>query len=439
MADWTGFLSNALAAVNNNTSQSGPQYAPFPGVDPTGDMSGQSVSAPGAPTPYPGQFPGMTSGNPGSAALGNVTPPSGPPANTSPGIAGVLNQLLAPYGESTHEYQNAFLPDNSHPMLSNLFERALYGMAMTPGGQTAGESMNNIARGIIGVPRAMREAREEQMFHPLEEAGQIQNLIGAQYKARLSAAQTAQAEAQAGKENAQAQYYQSAGRRQYFGQPFAAKDADGKYYWAHENSTTGGTDWVKDPNGQKMEAAPKGVFPGRWSGPGGLANSGRSLAERMADQDDMARDQAGLPAKSPEERINYINDWMRNNAAATAGARTNATQNADSGFNYTGQERDMIESYKSERDNTIKAATGNDQYKQFRRSYAQSHDSLDGLDAAWQARTNKINADAYQEYNNRVAALRPGGVNTKPMPGKKVNTSGRPKVTLKANGDINVQ
>lgn len=421
MANWVSFLQNALAAVHNNTSQSGPQYAPFPGV-------------PMSDPPEAHNWDGQASQP--AQPQGNVMPPSGPPTNTSPGIAGVLNEILAPYGESTHEYQNAFLPNNSHPMLSNLFERALYGMAMTPGGQTAGESMSNIARGIIGVPRAMREAREEQMFHPLQEAGQIQNLVGMQAQARLHAAQTTSAMAQAQKEQAQAQYYQSAGRRQYFGQPFAAKDADGKYYWAHENSTTGGTDWVKDPNGQKMEAAPKGVFPGRWSGPGGLANSGRSLAERMADLDDMERDQAGLLPKSPEERINFISKWQSTQAAQQAGARTDATQNADSGYNYTGQEKDIIESYKSERDNKIKAATGDNQYKQFRRSYAQSHDSLDGLDAAWQARTNQINSAAYKEYNDRVAALRPGGVNTKPMPGQ--SGTGTPSVEIRPDGTISV-
>lgn len=353
---------------------------------------------------------------------GTVRAPQPPAASSSPGIVGMLNQLLQPYGLSTQEYQNAFLPNNNHPKLSNMFERAAYGMAMTKPGETIGENISNVAAGIIGVPRAMREAREDQMFHPLQEAGAMQNLYGMQATAQLHAAQTAQAVAGAQKENAQANYYNSAGRRQYWGDPFPAKGADGKYYQAQRNSVTGKADWLRDPNGKLMESAPKDVMPRA------ATQGGRSLAERMADEDDAQRDATGQPMKTPQERIQFISKWQKENATNTTAGRIAGEEPSK----YSDMEKTRIDDLRKTRDSKLIKPDDKEAFRTWRQDYYAKDGDFANTNKAWQSYVNENNNKAREEYEQGLDNVRPNSA--MPNGGKK----GEPTVTINTDGSIGI-
>ena len=116
-----------------------------------------------------------------------------------------LNTLLSPYGLNAPAMSdNVFLPETGffgrHPLATRAIENALIGAATTEGGNTVGESISNIARSVLGIPRVRGQMQLGRLLAPLGIAQQLQGFEG-------TSADIAYKRAQAKESEAQGRYY----------------------------------------------------------------------------------------------------------------------------------------------------------------------------------------------------------------------------------------
>ena len=131
-----------------------------------------------------------------------------------------VQAILSQYGQSPesiqHTVQNAS-PDlfitnpaahANHPVLSGMVERALEGLAFTHGGNTVGESLSNIAQGMLTAQQARAEKYNNQLMMPFAQAQQVANLQGTSLHQQYEDAEAKRANAQAEMYNQMPEYRQ---------------------------------------------------------------------------------------------------------------------------------------------------------------------------------------------------------------------------------------
>lgn len=123
----------------------------------------------------------------------------------NPAVQAVLSQ----YGQSPESVQRTVQnasPDlfitnpaahANHPVLSGMVERALEGLAFTHGGNTVGESMSNVAQGMLTAQQARAEKYNNQLMMPFAQAQQVANLRGTGLHQQYEDAEAKRADAQA--------------------------------------------------------------------------------------------------------------------------------------------------------------------------------------------------------------------------------------------------
>lgn len=104
-----------------------------------------------------------------------------PSSMTDPSVA---NDALSPYGLQMPTHTNPFLFFNdqnkdgsptwagNHPKVAKAIEGAMIG-ATTPGGQTIGENISNVAKTVLGIPGMYRNSQAAQMQAPFDQAKMI--------------------------------------------------------------------------------------------------------------------------------------------------------------------------------------------------------------------------------------------------------------------------
>ncbi len=134
----------------------------------------------------------------------------------NPAVQAVLGQ----YGQSPESIQRAVQnasPDlfitnpaaqANHPVLSGMVERALEGLAFTHGGYTVGESLSNIAQGMLTAHQARAEKYNNQLMMPFAQASQVANLQGTNLHQQYEDAEAKRANAQAAMYNQMPEYRQ---------------------------------------------------------------------------------------------------------------------------------------------------------------------------------------------------------------------------------------
>jgi len=110
-------------------------------------------------------------------------------------------RLLAQYGVSPEQATaaannaspNMFITNpaayEKHPVLSTMIERGLEGLAFTNGGRTVGESISNVARGMLDAQAARSEKYNNQLMMPFAQASQVAQLQNNAQEQALKAAQ----------------------------------------------------------------------------------------------------------------------------------------------------------------------------------------------------------------------------------------------------------
>jgi hypothetical protein len=203
------------------------------GADPSGEPSQASPQAAAAATPPP---PKVTQKVGKSQVEGSAQPREfrqhAPMAKTpvaggrglQPGGAGMqmpgmmspdilmhpeVQALLGRFGISPQQLQstaqgaspNLFItnPDaqTNHPVATGMLDRALAGLAFTQGGRTVGESISNVARGMLDANAARSEKYNNQLMMPFQQAATVANLQGLNQKQQFEEAETRRANSQA--------------------------------------------------------------------------------------------------------------------------------------------------------------------------------------------------------------------------------------------------
>ena len=120
-----------------------------------------------------------------------------------------VQAILSQYGQSPESVQRTVQnasPDlfitnpaahANHPVLSGMVERALEGLAFTHGGNTVGESLSNIAQGMLTARQARAEKYNNQLMMPFAQAQQVANLQGTSLHQQYEDAEAKRANAQA--------------------------------------------------------------------------------------------------------------------------------------------------------------------------------------------------------------------------------------------------
>ena len=120
-----------------------------------------------------------------------------------------VQAILSQYGQSPESIQRTVQnasPDlfitnpaahANHPVLSGMVERALEGLAFTHGGNTVGESLSNIAQGMLTAQQARAEKYNNQLMMPFAQAQQVANLQGTSLHQQYEDAEAKRANAQA--------------------------------------------------------------------------------------------------------------------------------------------------------------------------------------------------------------------------------------------------
>lgn len=102
----------------------------------------------------------------------------------------MVQQLLGQYGITPEQLQstvnganpNLFIDNQQafqrHPVLSNMIERGLEGVAFTKPSNTIGEGINNVAQGILNAKAARADKYNNQLMMPFGQAQQVANLKG---------------------------------------------------------------------------------------------------------------------------------------------------------------------------------------------------------------------------------------------------------------------
>ena len=131
-----------------------------------------------------------------------------------------VQQLLGQFGitpEQLHGTVQNASPDlfitnpaahANHPVLSGMVERALEGLAFTHGGNTVGESLSNIAQGMLTAQQARAEKYNNQLMMPFAQAQQVANLQGTSLHQQYEDAEAKRANAQAEMYNQMPEYRQ---------------------------------------------------------------------------------------------------------------------------------------------------------------------------------------------------------------------------------------
>ena len=85
----------------------------------------------------------------------------------------------------------------NHPRLAGALEGALKGLAFTHGGSTVGESIGNVAQGMLASKQAGIEKYNNQLMMPFAQAQQVANLQGTSLHQQYEDAEAKRANAQA--------------------------------------------------------------------------------------------------------------------------------------------------------------------------------------------------------------------------------------------------
>ena len=129
-----------------------------------------------------GSFP---LGNPFSGGAGVRLPGGGPgPADPSQSMdPNSINATLQPYGvQLPTSYQQPGIAENTgwgqrHPGIATGIDNALIAVAgMGPTGDTAGENISNVARGVMGIGPYRRQYASEQAMVPFQIAKEVGGL-----------------------------------------------------------------------------------------------------------------------------------------------------------------------------------------------------------------------------------------------------------------------
>jgi hypothetical protein len=112
-----------------------------------------------------------------------------------------VQKLLGSYGITPDQLQqtvsnaspNLFITNpaayEKHPLLSGMLEHGLEGAAFTHGGQTIGDSISNVAQGLLGAQAARVAKYNNQLMMPFAEAGQVAGLKNQQQEEDFKMAQ----------------------------------------------------------------------------------------------------------------------------------------------------------------------------------------------------------------------------------------------------------
>ena len=379
---------------------------------------------------------------------GNGGTPMADPSSGGGSWVDHLNRMLAPYGQQTQDYQNIMLPEpgtpgffGQHPMVSRMIENALLAGATTQGGETAGQSISNVAGSVLGLGRNRHELLEERTMRPFGEVAKLAPFINMQQQAQLAQANIADKQADAAWKNAHAASIGIDNKRHYWnGDRFAVKDKDGKYYYAQRDAITGESDWIKDPNGQKMEAAPKDIVSARGGSataiPGYWGNFAKTEPERQAALASYNQELQGGQPFSPDEYAKFSKNYKIQTGAAGAGANTNARKTAEQNFEFTPEEQKIAEGYKQELGNNQLRVADDKARKAYRSILVQnSKYNPSTFDSDWQNHVTQNNAQAQKTYEDKINNLR----NQSSMGRGNPMKPGRPNVDIKPDGTIRIR
>lgn len=199
-------VGNQLGVGGILAAPSAASQAPAPPPPPKPAKSGVQAGTPRefrqhAPEPHTRGFsPGQATG-----AGMNLPGVMSPDVLMHPAV----QQLLGQYGISPEQIQdtaqganpNLFLENpaayQNHPILANAFERGLEGLAFTHGGNTWGESLSNIAQGLLNAHAARIDKYNNQLMTPFAQANQVLGLQNASREEQFREAEAKRAESQA--------------------------------------------------------------------------------------------------------------------------------------------------------------------------------------------------------------------------------------------------
>ena len=131
-----------------------------------------------------------------------------------------VQQLLSHYGITPEELQataahaspDLFITNQgfhaNHPRLAGALEGAMEGLAFTRGGSTVGESISNVAQGMLTAKQARAEKYNNQLMMPFAQAQQVANLQGTSLHQQYEDAEANRANALAEMYNQMPAYHQ---------------------------------------------------------------------------------------------------------------------------------------------------------------------------------------------------------------------------------------
>jgi len=339
----------------------------------------------------------------------------------------VANSALQPYGLQLPTHTNPFLffrdqnADGSptwagnHPKIAKAIEGAMIG-ATTPGGETIGENISNVARTVLGIPGLYKQSQAAQMEAPFDMARQINALQmdHVNMEEKLAQAYHLRATGQAALEKPpKPPHYQ------------LFVDPKGKAFGYNQDTNT-----FESPSGMVPDTPEKiGTF-GKSTGkyPTGV----KSQSERMGYDAYAAAGGEFNPDGSPKDvkqYQKYVYASQANSAAAQGAAGTSARKAAGQG---AGDVSEADKTALKALEDDAKAKETKAKSKPDLLNYANAADPV----AARKADMDKWAEEARQareKYNNAAQ-----GVRTQ-QPNSKVQGGGRPKTTIHPDGRIEIQ
>lgn len=247
-------------------------------------------------------------------AGGPLTPLGGPNAELPMPGADEANALLGQYGLSMpgHIKQNIFLPDSfagHHPLLSRMIEGGVLGGALTNGGETVGENIQNVFRGLLAAKDYRNNAINAQLDAPFQTAQLMGNLQGMQDKHKLAVAQ-AQAE------EARAEYYRNGeDKSPYVG---GAPTIDATNGYMYRQKKDGSMEQLMTPDGKPMISETYKYNQDRIDQ--AVRGKEGTLQNDIYNENNF-RKMHGLPEMSGSEQQRFELNWARDHAMATAAGR----------------------------------------------------------------------------------------------------------------------
>lgn len=190
------------------------------GLDPLMAAGGGGVTT---PPPAPVMKPGRSNAQTPREFRHSAPAPKAGGRGLQPGVGGGMNlpgvmspevlmhpavqKLLGQYGVSpeqaasaaTNASPNLFVTNpaafDKHPIMANLLERGLEGAAFTHGGATPGESISNVAQGLLTAQQARSDKYNNQLMMPFAQASQVAGLQTTADDQRYKQAQAARDQA----------------------------------------------------------------------------------------------------------------------------------------------------------------------------------------------------------------------------------------------------